>query len=131
MFVTDLKSPSWQCVHFPTQEDAGQAIESLHGGSIALVEVDGTEIGSESDLFTAVSRAFRFPDYFGMNWDALEECLRDLEWIPAQGYVLLITDADQMWRRSPELAGRFLSIWLFAAEQWAQEERPFHLIFVL
>jgi hypothetical protein len=27
------------------------------------------------------------------NWDESEECLADLEWLPAKGYILLITDA--------------------------------------
>jgi hypothetical protein len=32
-------------------------------------------------LFKALSEELGFPDYFGNNWDALSECLRDLSWI--------------------------------------------------
>ena len=31
-----------------------------------------------------------FPAYFGRNWDALEECLRDLSWLPANQAICLI-----------------------------------------
>jgi len=36
-----------------------------------------------------------FPDYFGSNWDALDECLADLDWLDLPGYVLLI-DSGQL-----------------------------------
>jgi hypothetical protein len=29
------------------------------------------------------------PDYFGSNWDALDECIRDLSWYP-EGQIVLI-----------------------------------------
>ena len=32
-------------------------------------------------LLGALSRGLRFPRYFGRNWDALDECLRDLAWL--------------------------------------------------
>src|SRR5690242_7078030 len=37
-----------------------------------------------------LGQAFRFPSYFGMNWDAADECLADMSWEPAAGYVALL-----------------------------------------
>lgn len=40
-------------------------------------------IRSKQKLLRMLSQQFQFPAYFGHNWDALEECLRDLSWLPA------------------------------------------------
>lgn len=35
-------------------------------------------------LLAALAKALRFPDCFGHNWDALDECLRDLSWLSVE-----------------------------------------------
>jgi len=37
---------------------------------------------TKMEFLQAVSKVFNFPDYFGENWDAFEECIRDLSWLP-------------------------------------------------
>ncbi len=39
-------------------------------------------------LFQELAQRLYFPDYFGANWDALWECIRDLSWLP-EGPVVL------------------------------------------
>jgi RNAse (barnase) inhibitor barstar len=39
-------------------------------------------ITSKKTLFATVADQLFFPDYFGGNWDAFDECLRDLSWLP-------------------------------------------------
>lgn len=129
MFNIDLAKPSWQCIHFTSEADARMVVGPLLRAGTAVLEIDATGISGERELFTAVARALQFPDYFGMNWDSLEECLRDLEWIDATSYVVLVTEADDLWRYNPQLAGKFLSSCLFAAEEWAKIGTSFHLIF--
>ena len=40
-------------------------------------------------LLGVLSRELFFPGYFGWNWDALEECLRDLHWLGASRTIVL------------------------------------------
>ena len=63
---------------------------------------------TKEQLFRALCAAVPLPDYFGNNWDALEECLGDLAWIP-QGKVLLIHD-DIPLRHAPADRKTYLSI---------------------
>lgn len=45
-------------------------------------------ITTKDALLDELYQRLRFPDYFGGNWDALWECIRDLSWLPAGPVVL-------------------------------------------
>ena len=47
-------------------------------------------VRSKEKLFGLLSKALRFPNYFGGNWDALEECLRDLSWLPDNASITIV-----------------------------------------
>ncbi|GAA4950233.1 hypothetical protein HD597_002530 [Nonomuraea thailandensis] len=40
--------------------------------------VDGRACRTRAAFFEEVARVLRFPGYFGRNWDALTDCLRDI-----------------------------------------------------
>jgi hypothetical protein len=44
---------------------------------------------NRKSLFAVLQQELRLPPYFGANWDALEECFRDLHWIPQPTVCLL------------------------------------------
>jgi len=50
--------------------------------------LDGRAIRDRMALFDACAAALRFPAWFGHTWTAFAECLGDLSWLPAAGYVL-------------------------------------------
>jgi RNAse (barnase) inhibitor barstar len=130
LLVQDLKQVRWECLHFVESGDEVGLLTNAGDGKVAVFEVNGACIESERDLLSALARAMEFPSYFGMNWDALDECLRDLSWRPAKGYVLVLRDAEQLWRRNGRLMGSLVGSWLFAAESWAKASVSFHLLFV-
>jgi RNAse (barnase) inhibitor barstar len=59
-----------------------------------VARVDGGKIAGKAELMEALASAFRFPAYFGRNWDALLDCLRSLpDEVPAEGYVLAVENS--------------------------------------
>ena len=62
-------------------------VESV-GVRLAHVAVVPSGIDGREALFRCLARQLALPDYFGANWDALEECLRDLSWIDSHRVVL-------------------------------------------
>ncbi len=103
----------------------------------ALRMINGKKCGTPSDVFTEFARALQFPDYFGHNWDALEECLADLEWLPAKGYGLLISDAQCVIPDDEEEYETLLEVLNDAGEAWSKGQTgegrraPFHVLFVV
>ena len=67
-----------------------------------VFRLKGSNIHSEQSLFETVAKEMQFPDYFGENWDALDECLFDLDtWLPAPGYLTVLEDAHHLFDVSP------------------------------
>ena len=56
--------------------------EALPGDAAFVADLPAS-IRSKQKLLRTLADELRFPDFFGYNWDALEECLRDLSWLPA------------------------------------------------
>jgi hypothetical protein len=85
--------------------------------------LDGRGLADKQRLLVAVGRALDFPDYYGANWDALEECLGDLSWRAGPAW-LLVRQAGAIpeeWRLT------LLDVFADAAEHWAAEGRVFSL----
>jgi hypothetical protein len=76
------------------------------GGSV--VRLEGRELGEPASLFATFARELSFPGYFGHNWDALVDCLRD--W---HGHGADTKDLAVVIDRADELAGSdFLGLFI-------------------
>jgi len=128
MRLKDLKKVSPVAVHFVLPEEVEADLGSL---GLAVMEGSVAAVRTDQDLFAVVSAAMQFPDYFGRNWDALDECLGDMDWLPSGGYLLVLHDATEGWSQTPFVLGRFVTSWLEASEYWAENQIPFHLLFVM
>ncbi|WP_435736435.1 barstar family protein [Cellulosimicrobium sp. PMB13] len=77
-----------------TESPAGRIL--LQPGVSAVVMLDVDDLRGEYEIFDAFDKGFRFPVYFGWNWDALYDCLSDLQWMPADRYLVLVKDAERL-----------------------------------
>lgn len=62
----------------------------------AFVARLGGPLRRKRDLLRALAGCLKLPDYFGYNWDALEECLRDLSWLPNDKTIILLHEQSPL-----------------------------------
>lgn len=83
----------------------------------------------EAALMHLLGQQLGFPDWFGHNRDALADCLLDLSWSEAPGYLLLLNGFVGFAARAPEAAQALLDILADAASAWADDDIPFWVVF--
>jgi RNAse (barnase) inhibitor barstar len=103
----------------PVEPRALQAAAKRAG--FAYFHVDGKNISRKEQLLNHFSTALHFPDHFGGNWDALEECLTDLEWVDGDGYVIHYDHIDGLLAEHPDQFETLIEILRDAVASWKED----------
>jgi RNAse (barnase) inhibitor barstar len=94
----------------------------------AIAVLDGTKASTRAGFFQELARAMHFPDYFGRNWDAVYDCLTDLNWLPAAGYVLVLDGFDRFATDEPDQWAIGLKVLRDACAFWQPLTRPMYAL---
>jgi RNAse (barnase) inhibitor barstar len=130
----DSLEPPYMYLSVASREEFAEYAYRLNyekSSELAVRVVRGHKMRRLSDLYDEFAAALQFPNYFGENWDALEECLIDLEWLPATGYVLLILNTIEVLSEEPEKQFETLvNVLSRTCEEWthAKNPKPFRVI---
>ena len=90
----------------------------------AFFYLEGLSILSKEQFLEQIARAMDFPGYCGGNWDALEDCLTDLSWREAPGYVILYDHFDVFAEQFPDQFETALEILDASIEFWRAQGKP-------
>ena len=100
--------------------DAGAILQATAGSGLDVVSIDAARNPLEK-----IARALSFPEWFGGNWDALEDSLGDLSWREGDGHLLIFAaspDGDD--------CGVLIDVLRSSAEYWAGRGKPFFAVFI-
>lgn len=87
----------------------------------AVFRVNLAEVQDKAGLLAALAREMAFPEWFGQNWDALADCLADLSWRPAEGYLVLLENCDLLHARALDDHLKALELFAAAAKEWREQ----------
>jgi RNAse (barnase) inhibitor barstar len=137
------------CTRLRMPDQAG--VRCLAGGERVRLEACARALGfahvdadlrgcTDKPAFLArIATALRFPDWFGHNWDALADCLADLSWLPAPGYVVVLDGIGDFRRAAPDAfataldildeacrthAAHGIPLWFFIAREATDRDGP-------
>lgn len=104
-----------------------EVLEAARGTRLDLMRVDLAGAADKAALLARLAEALAFPEWFGANWDALEDCLADLSWRAGAGHVLLVERPGEL---PMDDLGVLIDILQSAADHWAGRGQPFFAVFV-
>ncbi|NML22674.1 barstar family protein [Pseudoflavitalea sp. G-6-1-2] len=95
---------------------------------IKCYSINALFIPNRSGLFRALHEVAELPDYFGHNFDALEECLLDYSFAPASGYLFAFTHSKILRDMLGEEYAVLTAVFENAAANWQKEGVFFKLL---
>ena len=101
---------------------ADEVVDALRDSELEMAQI---RFAPKEMLLKNIAAALGFPDWFGQNWDALEDCLTDLSWRQAAGYVLIFDDP-----KPGDDVGVLIDVLRSSAEFWSGRGKPFFALFI-
>ncbi len=120
-----LADPARAGVHRVAAEDLPGWAAAAGEAGLQVFRIDFAPVRDKDALLAAIGEAMDFPEWYGGNLDALADCLADLGWRPAEGYVAIIDRCDAAARSAPGDLLAVLRIFADAADVWREEGIPF------
>ena len=103
-------------------------LDTVAGWGWYATYINGKMVHDKSTFLDAAARALAFPDYYGRNWDAFEEMINDLSWIPAPGYFILYDYVHYVAAAQPDAWQIALNIFQSACRNWQHHGIPFYVL---
>ena len=130
-------APPW--VHLLVAGDDGPATLPAAPHDFVVRTLDGRRCQTKRALLDELDRVLGFPAHFGRTWDALEDCLTDLGWLPGTGYRLIVLTADRLLAQDPTEYATFVALLEDVGRAWAtvatghpgRSAVPFHTVLVV
>ncbi|QQQ01248.1 barstar family protein [Lysobacter enzymogenes] len=120
-----LADPAQAGAYFIDARDSQALADAATELGFALARVDFAGCRDKDDALARIAAGLRFPEWFGGNWDALDDSVNDLSWWPAPGYLLLIERAGAWQAAHADDAATLVEILGDAAQDWAKTRVPF------
>jgi RNAse (barnase) inhibitor barstar len=112
-------------VHHLPHGDLEPLISGAEAAGCLVQRVDLAQARNKDEMLDAIAKTLGFPDWFGHNWDALNDCLLDMGWRPAEGYVTLLDHCDGIHGRAESDFIALMQTFQSAAEEWREQGVPF------
>ena len=107
----------------PAQVDVLQKAAGKAG--LVWMELPLQAVSNKKQFLAVCAKQLKLPSYFGGNWDALADCVRDFSWLNGKGYVLHVTGHEKFAKAVPDDYQTVLDVLREAAEYWKGKGTPF------
>jgi len=100
-------------------------IAGAQSAGCLVQRIDLRSTRNRDELLAAIGYGLGFPEWFGYNWDALSDCLLDMGWRPAEGYVIILDHCDGIHAHAENDFITLVQVFQHVASEWREQGIPF------
>ena len=108
--------------------EARDVARAAERAGLACFRIDIGHAHNKGDFLDLLAKAMRFPDWFGRNWDALADCLEDLSWIEAPGWVVVLEKSKHFGAGHKREFDEAMDLMAEVATWWRGQGKPFWVL---
>jgi RNAse (barnase) inhibitor barstar len=110
---------------FARPPDAAALDAAAERAGLARWTVDLARVRTKEALLAALAERLEFPEWFGDNWDALNDVLAERAWEQSKGVMLTLEHCGELAHADPETFETALEVLDSVAESCYDEDIPF------
>ncbi len=110
---------------FQLAADARELAGAAAAAGLMVVYVDIRHAHDKEDFLDEASRAMRFPERFNADWDAFAKGLKDLSWLEAKGWVVMLEKSKHFCGGHGHEFKKAMEPMIAAADHWRAQGKPF------
>ena len=123
-----LKNASASGVYYLSASRQSAIEAAASQARFCILAASISKAASTEEVLATLGAAFKFPTWYGTNFDALCDCLTDPDWQPANGHVLVINGLTNLRATHPDDFATLIAVLQAAAEIRRDAHSPFWIL---
>lgn len=120
-----LFSDSGSAGVYHLNREAWEVAAAAGAADLGCFRIDIGHAHDKADFLAHISGALNFPSYFGGNWDALADCLKDLSWLPGKGWIVVLEKSKHFGAGHKHQFDEAMALMAEIADYWRAQGKPF------
>jgi len=110
---------------FHLSADARELAGAAAASGLMVIYVDIHHAHDKEDFLAEASHAMRFPENLGASWEAFSGGLKDLSWLSAKGWVVILEKSKHFCGGHGHEFKDAMAAMSAAADHWRAQGKPF------
>lgn len=102
--------------------------EMATNAGLKLLSADLGDSKDSREALRQLGKACRFPKWYGVNFDALHDCLTELDWQRGRGVALQISGLDRLGQSDPDACSTLIEVLQSAASIRSAGKHPLWIL---
>lgn len=124
-YTETLANPEIAGVYEIPEGGVDALLAAAEANKYIVYRADLRQARNREQMLKILGEGLEMPAWYGANYDALMDCVCDMNWIPSPGYVIILENCHNINTLAAPEFNMMIDVFAAAANNWREEKVPF------